>query len=76
MIYSPAPRTSFCPREPDPARHLPPELLALASLAMCGHPFMCPFCKYLRLAGTQIQASFWGRRTDTTLPKGPALSHV
>lgn len=32
MIYSPARRTSFCPREPDPARHLPPELLALASL--------------------------------------------
>lgn len=27
MIYSPAPPPSFCPREPDPARGLPPELL-------------------------------------------------
>ena len=33
MIYSPAPRTSLCPREPDPTKHLPPELVALASLA-------------------------------------------
>lgn len=32
MIYLLAPRTSFCPREPDPARHLPPELLPLAAL--------------------------------------------
>lgn len=31
MIYSPAPRINFCPREPDPTRHLPSELVALAS---------------------------------------------
>lgn len=31
MIYSPAPRINLCPREPDPTRHLPSELVALAS---------------------------------------------
>lgn len=31
MIYSPALRINLCPREPDPTRHLPYELVALAS---------------------------------------------
>lgn len=51
MIYSPAPHTGLCPREPDPTRccHLSWWLWPLS--ATHGHPFMYSLSKQLMLAG-------------------------